>query len=113
MVWARDEQNHVRGFLVEQDTPGYDGRTIRGKASLRAIHQAHITLTDVRVPLDAVLPGTHGFKDASRVLLATRLGVAWAALGHATAVFEAALTYARQRCSSAGRCRPSSWCRNG
>ncbi|ACV76469.1 acyl-CoA dehydrogenase family protein [Nakamurella multipartita] len=97
VVWARDEQGHVRGFLVEQDTPGYRGETIRGKASLRAIHQAHITLTDVRVPLDAVLPGTHSFKDASRVLLATRLGVAWAALGHATAVFEAALTYSRTR----------------
>ena len=97
VVWARDEENHVRGFLVEQSTPGYLGRTIRGKASLRAIHQAHITLTDVRVPLTAVLPGTHSFKDASTVLLATRLGVAWAALGHATAVFEAALTYARER----------------
>ena len=97
VVWARDEQNHVRGFLVEQSTPGYLGETIRGKASLRAIHQAHITLTDVRVPLDAVLPGTHSFRDASKVLLATRLGVAWAALGHGTAVFEAALTYARER----------------
>ena len=97
VVWARDEENHVRGFLVEQSTPGYLGRTIRGKASLRAIHQAHITLTDVRVPLNALLPGTHSFKDASTVLLATRLGVAWAALGHATAVFEAALTYARER----------------
>jgi glutaryl-CoA dehydrogenase len=97
VVWARDEAGHVRGFLVEQSTPGYDGRTIRGKASLRAIHQAHITLTDVRIPLDAVLPGTHSFRDASKVLLATRLGVAWAALGHATAVFEAALTYAKER----------------
>ncbi|WP_420120245.1 acyl-CoA dehydrogenase family protein [Nakamurella sp.] len=97
VVWARTEQGVVRGFLVEQSTPGYRGETIRGKASLRAIHQAHITLSDVRIPLDAVLPGTTGFKSAGTVLLATRLGVAWAALGHATAVFEAALTYARGR----------------
>ena len=95
VVWARTEEGTVRGFLVEQDTPGYRGETIRGKASLRAIHQAHITLTDVRVPLDAVLPGSVSFKSAGRVLLATRLGVAWAALGHATAVFDASLTYAR------------------
>jgi len=97
VVWARTEEGAVRGFLVEQDTPGYRGETIRGKASLRAIHQAHITLTDVRVPLDAVLPTSESFKSASTVLLATRLGVAWAALGHATAMFEASLTYARHR----------------
>ncbi|MCZ4299680.1 acyl-CoA dehydrogenase family protein [Microbacterium oxydans] len=102
-VWARvddaDTATHgaVRCFLVEQDTPGYTGSVIRGKASLRAIHQAHIVLDDVRVPLDAVLPGTSSFKDASTVLYATRSGVAWSALGHATACYEAALAYAMQR----------------
>jgi glutaryl-CoA dehydrogenase len=102
-VWARvddetaAEHGAVRCFLVEQDTPGYTGTVIRGKASLRAIHQAHIRLDDVRVPVDAVLPGTHSFKDASVVLYATRSGVAWSALGHATACYEAALAYATQR----------------
>ncbi|MEZ7754320.1 acyl-CoA dehydrogenase family protein [Microbacterium paraoxydans] len=102
-VWARVEDESaaehgaVRCFLVEQDTPGYTGTVIRGKASLRAIHQAHIRLDDVRVPLDAVLPGTKSFKDASTVLYATRSGVAWSALGHATACYEAALAYAKQR----------------
>ncbi len=99
-VWARvddegaEEHGAVRCFLVEQDTPGYTGNVIRGKASLRAIHQAHIVLDDVRVPLDAVLPGTKSFKDASIVLYATRSGVAWSALGHATACYESALAYA-------------------
>lgn len=102
-VWARvddesaAEHGAVRCFLVEQDTPGYTGTVIRGKASLRAIHQAHIRLDDVRVPLDAVLPGTTSFKDASTVLYATRSGVAWSALGHATACYEAALAYAKER----------------
>ncbi|WEK62380.1 MAG: acyl-CoA dehydrogenase family protein [Candidatus Microbacterium colombiense] len=102
-VWARvddetaDEHGAVRCFLVEQDVAGYTGSVIRGKASLRAIHQAHIELDDVRVPLDAVLPGTHSFKDASVVLYATRSGVAWSALGHATACYEAALAYASMR----------------
>ncbi|MCT2224299.1 acyl-CoA dehydrogenase family protein [Microbacterium paraoxydans] len=102
-VWARVEDESaaehgaVRCFLVEQDTPGYTGTVIRGKASLRAIHQAHIRLDDVRVPRDAVLPGTKSFKDASTVLYATRSGVAWSALGHATACYEAALAYAKQR----------------
>ena len=97
VVWARDDAGDVRGFLVDQDTPGYNGVTMTGKGSLRAIHQARITLTDVRIPLDAVLPGTHTFKDTAAVLFATRLGVAWSALGHATAVFEAALNYSTLR----------------
>ncbi|MGM1017416.1 MAG: acyl-CoA dehydrogenase family protein [Actinomycetota bacterium] len=102
-VWARvdDEgaEGHgaVRCFLVEQDTPGYVGTVIRGKASLRGIHQAHILLDDVRIPADALLPGAHSFKDASTVLYATRSGVAWSALGHATACYEAALSYSMQR----------------
>lgn len=102
-VWARaddesaSEHGAVRCFLVEQSTPGYTGTVITGKASLRGIHQAHIALDDVRVPLDAVLPGAKSFKDASTVLYSTRSGVAWSALGHATACYEAALQYAQQR----------------
>ncbi len=102
-VWARvdderaPEHGAVRCFLVEQSTRGYTGTVIPGKGSLRAIHQAHIVLDDVRVPADAVLPGTRSFKDASVVLYATRSGVAWSALGHATACYEAALSYAMTR----------------
>ena len=84
-------------FLVEQDTPGYSGRPILRKASLRAIHQAHITLTDVRLPLDAVLPGSTDVQGCLDRPAATRSGVAWSALGHATACYESALTYAKQR----------------
>lgn len=97
VVWARDDDGNVRGFLVEQDTPGYEAETMTGKGSLRAIYQARIRLNNVRIPVDNVLPHSHTFKDASKVLVATRLGVAWSALGHATAVYEAALSYANQR----------------
>lgn len=102
-VWARidepdtDHHGAVRCFLVEQDAAGYTGTVITGKASLRGIHQAHIALDDVRVGDDALLPGAKSFKDASTVLYATRSGVAWSALGHATACYEAALQYAQQR----------------
>ena len=97
VVWARDEEGNVRGFLVEQDTPGYEAEVIGGKGSLRAIHQARIRLEGVRIPKDSVLPGARTFKDTSKVLVATRLGVAWSALGHATAAYEAAVNYAGQR----------------
>ncbi|MEX3565694.1 acyl-CoA dehydrogenase family protein [Micrococcus endophyticus] len=98
IVWARDtEDGQVKGFIVEQSTPGYEAEVITGKGALRAIHQAEITLTDVRVGDDARLPDVATFKDAARVLVATRVNVGWSALGHATAMFEAALAYARQR----------------
>lgn len=103
LVWARvedanaEENGQVRCFLVPQNTPGYRAERIRGKLSLRAIDQALITLNDVTLPADAVLEGTHSFADAATVLYATRSGVAWSALGHATACYEVALAYAAQR----------------
>jgi glutaryl-CoA dehydrogenase len=98
VVWARDEADgRVKGFLVEKGTPGYDARRIDGKGSLRAVWQAEITLSGVRVPEENRLPGANSFKDTGRVLAGTRNAVAWGALGHATAAYEAAVAYCRQR----------------
>lgn len=97
VVWARGDDGQVQGFIVPQDTPGYRATTIEGKVSLRAIWQAHIELDGVRVPRSARMPGANSFKDTARVLHATRLGVAWSALGSATAVYEAAVHYSKQR----------------
>jgi len=97
VVWARGEDGQVHGFLVEKGTPGYDAQVIEGKGSLRAIWQAQIELTDVVVPAENMLPGAHTFKDTARVLAGTRSTCAWAALGHAVAAYETALTYAKRR----------------
>ena len=97
VVWARGDDDAVHGYLVPQSTPGYTATTIEGKLSLRAIWQAHIRLEDVFVPSDARLPDARSFADTARVLKATRLGVAWSALGHATACYESAVHYSRQR----------------
>jgi glutaryl-CoA dehydrogenase len=98
VMWARDTEDHqVKGFLVEKGTPGYDARRIDGKASLRSVWQAEISLTDVRVPDGNRLPGARSFRDTARVLAGTRQAVAWAALGHATAAYDIAMAYCRQR----------------
>jgi glutaryl-CoA dehydrogenase len=98
VVWARDvADGRVKGFLVEKGTPGYDARRIDGKGALRAVWQAEITLSGVRVPEESRLPGANSFKDTGRVLAGTRNAVAWGALGHATAAYEAAVAYCRQR----------------
>jgi len=98
VLWARDVADaKVKGFLVEKGTEGYDARRIRGKGSLRAVWQADITLTDVRVPEANRLPGARTFKDAGLVLAGTRNTVAWSALGHAVAAYDTARSYAGQR----------------
>jgi glutaryl-CoA dehydrogenase len=98
VVWARDtEDGHVKGFLVEKGTPGYDARRIDGKGSLRAVWQAEISLTEVRVPEENRLPLGRTFKDVGGVLAGTRNTVAWAALGHAVAAYDAARTYCGER----------------
>ena len=98
VVWARDAADgQVKGFLVEKGTPGYNARLIGGKGSLRAVWQAEIELSGVRVPLENQLPGARSFRDTAAVLASTRATCAWAALGHAVAGFDAALSYARRR----------------
>jgi glutaryl-CoA dehydrogenase len=98
VVWARNtDDGQINGFVVEKGTPGYQASVIEGKVSLRAVWQADITLDDVRVPAENRLPGARSFRDTSRVLATTRATCAWAALGHATAAYDAALRYAQQR----------------
>jgi glutaryl-CoA dehydrogenase len=98
VVWARDvADGQVKGFLVEKGAPGYAARVIEGKGSLRAVWQAEIDLVDVRVPEANRLPSARSFRDTAAVLAATRVSCAWAALGHAVAGYDAALTYAKRR----------------
>jgi glutaryl-CoA dehydrogenase len=98
VVWARSaEDGQVKGFLVEKHTPGFDTTTMEGKGASRAIWQADINLVEVRVPEDARLPLAERFSDAGRVLVTTRTTCAWAALGHAVAAYDTALTYTKQR----------------
>jgi glutaryl-CoA dehydrogenase len=97
VVWARAEDGEVNGFLVEKDSPGLQASVITGKASVRAMWQADIRLSGVRVAAESRLPEAQSFHDTGRVLAATRSACAWSALGHAVGAYEVALTYARER----------------
>jgi glutaryl-CoA dehydrogenase len=97
IVWARTEDGNLGGFLVEKATPGLTATEITGKSSKRPGIQADITLEGVRVPEENRLPGARSFKDATDALVVVRCGVAWEALGHAIASYEAALAYAQER----------------
>ena len=97
IVWARDDDGQVGGFIVPKGTPGFKAEVITGKISKRAVWQTDITLEDVRVPVENRLALSRSFKDTSKVLTATRYGVAWEAIGHAIAAYEFTLTYAKER----------------
>jgi glutaryl-CoA dehydrogenase len=98
VVWAQDDQTgQVGGFLVEKDTPGFSPTKIKGKVSLRALPNADIKLENCVIPASNRLEKANSFRDTAAVLRATRLGVAWAAIGHAQAAYEFALTYSKKR----------------
>ncbi|TCR20090.1 acyl-CoA dehydrogenase family protein [Streptomyces sp. BK205] len=98
VVWARDEDdNHVKGFVVEKDMPGFDPKKIENKLAFRIVENAEITLADVRVPEANRLQNIDSFRDVAEILRATRAGVAWQALGVMVGAYELALDYARER----------------
>jgi len=96
IVWARAEEG-IRGFLVEADSPGFSAPEQKKKWSLRASITSELVLEDVRVPDSARLPGAEGLKAPLSCLTQARYGIAWGALGAATACFHEGLNYAKQR----------------
>jgi len=96
VIWARAEEG-IRGFLVEKGTPGFQAHPIPYKYSLRASVTSELTLDDVRVPAENILPGTDGLRSVLMCLNEARYGIAWGAVGAAMACYEVALEYAKSR----------------
>jgi glutaryl-CoA dehydrogenase len=98
VVWAQDDQTgQVGGFVVEKGTPGFTATKIQHKLALRALPNADIVFENCRIPVENKLAKARSFKDTAAVLRATRLGVAWMAVGVAQAAYELALDYAKKR----------------
>jgi alkylation response protein AidB-like acyl-CoA dehydrogenase len=97
VVWAKDGEGTVRGFLVETDREGVTTNHIDEKLSLRASITGEIDLNDVYVPEGNVLPGVEGMKGPLSCLTQARYGIAWGAVGAARDAFETALEYAKGR----------------
>jgi len=97
IIWARDDEDRIRGFIVPTDTPGFAAHDIHTKASMRASATSELVLEDVEVSTDAELPKAVGLGRALGCLTQARYGIAWGALGAAVACFEEALDYAKGR----------------
>jgi glutaryl-CoA dehydrogenase len=99
VIWAKveDEDNRVRGFLVETDRPGFRAYDVHGKWSLRASITSGLALQDVHVPAANLLPGSGGLKSPLMCLNQARYGIGWGAIGAAMACYDTALQYAKFR----------------
>lgn len=99
IIWARDQESVFGGFVLEhpKEIEGLQIEDISGKITKRAVLNANITLSNVRVPVENRLVGCRSFRDTAKVLVYTRYGVAWEAAGLAAGCFELALAYARER----------------
>jgi len=82
---------------VEKGTPGFSAREIKGKMSLRASATAELVFEECRIPVSHALPGAVGLRSALACLDRARYGIAWGAIGSATACFDEALEYAKNR----------------
>jgi len=99
IIWAKvaDEDDIVRGFLVETDRPGFRADEVHGKWSLRASVTAGLSLQEVKIPAANLLPGTGGLKSPLMCLNQARYGISWGAIGAAMACYDTALQYSKMR----------------
>jgi glutaryl-CoA dehydrogenase len=98
IIWARDvADDQVKGFIVENNTPGFAVEKIVTKMALRVVQNGHITMTECRVPEANRLAGANSFRDTAKVLRMSRASVAWESVGCATGAYEHALRYAQKR----------------
>tara|TARA_R110000823_G_scaffold119998_17_gene244519 strand:- start:19417 stop:20574 length:1158 start_codon:yes stop_codon:yes gene_type:complete len=93
VVWAKTDDDRIRGFILEKGMPGLSAPKIEGKLALRASVTGEIVLQDVFVAEEQLLPGASGLKGPFSCLNMARYGIAWGALGAAEACWHAARDY--------------------
>ena len=96
IIWAKTADG-IRGFVVPTSTPGFTATAIEPKLSMRASIQCDISLVDIHLPGDAVLPGATGLKGPFSCLNEARYGIMWGAMGAARDSYETVLRYALER----------------
>jgi len=97
VIWAKDEQGILRGYIVDRGVKGLTTPVIEGKFALRASVTGQIFLEDVFVSEEKVLPDVQSFKGPFSCLNMARYGIAWGALGAAEHCWSASLEYSLQR----------------
>ena len=97
LVWAKDDDGVIRGFLIEKEMKGFSAPEQHGKLSLRASITSELVLENVHVPDSSRLPNVEGLKGPLSCLTQARYGIAWGVIGAAVDCYETALNYSLQR----------------
>ncbi|MGA0288475.1 MAG: acyl-CoA dehydrogenase [Pseudohongiellaceae bacterium] len=97
VVWAKDDDGVIRGFILDKGMKGLTAPKIEGKLALRASVTGEIVMDEVFVPEENKLPGAQGLNGPFSCLNSARLGIAWGALGAAETCWHAALQYTLER----------------
>lgn len=98
IVWAKtDEDDEIRGFIVERGTKGFSTRETHHKLSLRASDTSELFFEDCLIPRENLLPGSKGLKSPLMCLTQARYGIAWGAVGAAMSCLDVALKYSKER----------------
>ena len=97
IVWAKDEDNVIRGFIVDRESKGLSTPKIEGKLSLRASATGQVVMENVFCSEDKVLPKASGLGGPFQCLNSARYGISWGALGAAEFCFATARQYALDR----------------
>ena len=97
VVWAKDDQGIIRGYLLEKGMKGLTTPKIEGKFSLRSSVTGEIVMDEVFVPAENLLPNVQGLKGPFGCLNSARYGIAWGALGAAEFCWHAARQYTMDR----------------
>src|SRR5438132_1777695 len=97
VVWAKDEDGRVGGFIVEKDAPGFRTQDIEGKFSLRMSRTSECWFENCRIPAENRLPQASGLSAPLSCLAQARAGIAWGVIGAAIDCYETALAYAKAR----------------
>ena len=97
VVWAKDDESVIRGFILDKGMVGLSAPVIHGKVGLRASITGEIVMDEVFVPSENLLPGVAGLKGPFTCLNAARYGISWGALGAAEACWHTARQYTLER----------------
>jgi glutaryl-CoA dehydrogenase len=97
VVWAKTEDETIRGFLLEKGWTGLSAPVLHGKVGLRASTTGQIVMDNVFVPEENLLPGVSGLKGPFTCLDSARYGIAWGALGAAESCWHTARQYVLER----------------
>lgn len=97
VVWAKDDSDAIRGFILEKGMKGLSAPKIQGKFSLRISVTGEVVMDDVFVPNENLLPNVSGLKGPFGCLNKARYGIAWGALGAAEFCWHAARQYTLDR----------------